>query len=623
MSRSFTLQQNEDPYFKHTATAEKNGPLGTLYVTSLRFAWIPNDDSLPNFVVSWAEVSADQYKSGTGKQKHCAIRLTTISASSSPKEFYLGESAPAIQRELESLRSAVKRARQGTEQASNRGNLTVGSSQSAPQNRKLQAVISQASHEHTESQRKALLLESDKELRGLYDELVKGGIIDESEFWSSHTNVLSEAEARSAPTQRGMITSLLSESVDMSHVMSKNGEKKSFKITPHIVAEIFATNPIVKKQYDSLVPHELTEAEFWQKYFLSEYFTRTQTQRDTSGLRNRYNSRDSVRGAMLTDDLFTRAYNEDLVKSRKNGPIPARKLSQSVSVDTDLTSIYGDYHIKEPLDPEDFTLPQEKSAILDKYVKKSTAVLDSQQVGISFSLSEGANDNAGQRRRCKRPGADWGPNEQMELKKDGEGEYIPLKLKHAKRYNAAPIALEKMEYTPPTAEHVLRTLDQIFPPYDYAMRAMAQDIQSMHDLTQVATDAARRATTSQNTQSSIGGTAVITVDHSRTVSEVMEVPPGFQQFMLEQFTAITELLRHFYSNINYHGMKQESKVGKIQAKLEERLTLLTNKKRDLQNNHSAEAGELKNCFRVIKEVSDLVHSAFQYWDVYRKASGDK
>ena len=84
--------------------------------------------------------------------------------------------------------------------------------------------------------------------------------------------------------------------------------------------------------------------------------------------------------------------------------------------------------------------------------------------------------------------------------------------------------------------------------------------------------------------------------------------------MLEQFTAITELLRHFYSNINYHGMKQESKVGKIQAKLEERLTLLTNKKRDLQNNHSAEAGgklvsyPAKFCFIHLCRIKKLFSS---------------
>jgi excinuclease UvrABC helicase subunit UvrB len=53
--------------------------------------------------------------------------------------------------------------------------------------------------------------------------------------------------------------------------------------------------------------------------------------------------------------------------------------------------------------------------------------------------------------------------------------------------------------------------------------------------------------------------------------------------MLVQFKAIAELLRHFYAVITHSGVNNNSKVEKIQKKLEERLSLLTEKKRALQS----------------------------------------
>jgi hypothetical protein len=62
------------------------------------------------------------------------------------------------------------------------------------------------------------------------------------------------------------------------------------------------------------------------------------------------------------------------------------------------------------------------------------------------------------------------------------------------------------------------------------------------------------------------------------------------QFLLEQFSSIAELLRHFYSTISHSGLLQRQKVEKIHSRLDERLQLLLLKKKTLQQTTPRSAG---------------------------------
>lgn len=332
MSRLFTLQQNEDIYFKHSSTNEKNGSWGVLYITSLRLVWISNDKHISDYIITWSQILTDQYKTGKGKSKDCAIRLTLID-SDIPKEFYFGEATSEIQLEIENLRAAVKKARQSfqpniklgtststtsttttntvrntpisatsttTSSTTTNSNLTSSTTTTTTIGRqsKSKQVISRIGDHHQDQKRKQSLLDADNSLRKEYNELVGSGIINSEEFWSTRTHLLLKQECSDLLSNKGMSSSLLIEKADF-----KNN--KTIQINAEVIQEIFTINPIVQTVYEKKVPHEMTEGEFWTQYFLSEYFTRDKAHLQSKsghGYGNSYQ--------IETDDMFSREENE-------------------------------------------------------------------------------------------------------------------------------------------------------------------------------------------------------------------------------------------------------------------------------------------------------------------------
>lgn len=475
-NRLFTLQPEEEIYFKHSATHEKTGPSGLLYVTSLRFAWISHDKAHHDVILPWAEIKNDQYK--TGKSKYCAVRITSI-GSSGPNEdhideFYLGETNSELLIEIENCRAAIKRARQAYLQANPFSIFTLASPSPPPSapaksgpitatiasssgGSKTQQVLQKSFQHHSEEKRRLDLLNSDRNLRKEYEELVgsvnnpnaNGALLlTPDEFWSTRQHLLLQQECIDLKNHKGMASSLLIEKADL-----KN--KKKIQINAEIIQEIFTLNPIVRKVYEEKVPHELTEDEFWTQYFLSEYFTR-----DKAHLQ----SETSRKGAShaTTDDMFSRAEeNEKLQKklaeklSQKQthggSCLPSslvatqqgvvdhaptlmadtsleKNISSSVAVDTDLTSTFGDYHPPERFEPND-SETSHRSAVIDKYIRKSTAVVDSQ---YREKGNDAGNGLSGHKRRY----GDWswsGTEYFPELQPPQAPDYLPLHLHPTKK----------------------------------------------------------------------------------------------------------------------------------------------------------------------------------------------
>lgn len=61
-------------------------------------------------------------------------------------------------------------------------------------------------------------------------------------------------------------------------------------------------DPLVKEAYTQLVPLEMSESEFWIKYFKSEYFVRDKSTSAIGGL----NSGSAGGGIQRTDDMFSK-----------------------------------------------------------------------------------------------------------------------------------------------------------------------------------------------------------------------------------------------------------------------------------------------------------------------------
>ncbi|RXW25036.1 hypothetical protein EST38_g827 [Candolleomyces aberdarensis] len=113
--------------------------------------------------------------------------------------------------------------------------------------------------------RKRVLM-NNPELGTLHRELVMTGQISEAEFWDGREHLLL-AQAASESQRRGKPGQL----VDPRPETVEGGEIK-IRITPQLVHDIFDEYPVVARAYSENVPQNLTEAEFWKRYFQSKLF---------------------------------------------------------------------------------------------------------------------------------------------------------------------------------------------------------------------------------------------------------------------------------------------------------------------------------------------------------------
>ncbi|KAF5325666.1 hypothetical protein D9611_000372 [Ephemerocybe angulata] len=113
--------------------------------------------------------------------------------------------------------------------------------------------------------RKKVLL-NNPELGGLHRDLVMTGQITEAEFWDGREHLIL-AQAASESQRKGKSGQL----VDPRPETVEGGETK-IRITPQLVHDIFDEYPVVAKAYNENVPQNLSEADFWGRYFQSKLF---------------------------------------------------------------------------------------------------------------------------------------------------------------------------------------------------------------------------------------------------------------------------------------------------------------------------------------------------------------
>ena len=149
----------------------------------------------------------------------------------------------------------------------------------------------------------------------------------------------------------------------------ENGIKK-LKLTSETIHHIFLMYPAVKRAYEAKVPDELTEQEFWTKYFQSEYFTRDKGTGSTAAYDN------SSGKLSRTDDIFARFEQQQNTSSK--GSSMGNHKNVVIHSDVDLCSSYGDYRAPEMLYLADKMNSNKPTPIVDKYNRNSLLVMEQQ-----------------------------------------------------------------------------------------------------------------------------------------------------------------------------------------------------------------------------------------------------
>ncbi|CAM9482075.1 unnamed protein product, partial [Chrysoparadoxa australica] len=215
---------------------------------------------------------------------------------------------------------------------------------------------------------RAGLLASDSELRQQYAGIVGAGLLTEEEFWEGRQGMLEAEHARVGASKQGISNQLLA---DVRGTVENN--KQTFKLKAAQIHAIFVTYPAVLKAYQAKVPHELTEKEFWTKYFQSQYFHRN---------RGGAQSKSTISAA---DDMFSLyAAEEDAERQEKElsgrtaESLTGKIVTGTVDPMVDLTTQYGDYHHAEREEGEPNKAQQQADAqvVVAKFNRHAQMVMD-------------------------------------------------------------------------------------------------------------------------------------------------------------------------------------------------------------------------------------------------------
>ncbi|RLM61914.1 putative RNA polymerase II transcription factor B subunit 1-1 isoform X1 [Panicum miliaceum] len=139
----------------------------------------------------------------------------------------------------------------------------------APENSVASAGLEQLSA--AEVERRVKLLREDSELQKLHKKFVLGNILKESEFWATRKNLLDD-QANKASKQRPGFKTAMS---DVRPSADGRTNKVTFNLTTEMIHQIFAEKPAVRRAFLDFVPKKLTDKEFWTKYCRAEYLLRT------------------------------------------------------------------------------------------------------------------------------------------------------------------------------------------------------------------------------------------------------------------------------------------------------------------------------------------------------------
>ncbi|XP_062404143.1 general transcription factor IIH subunit 1 [Sardina pilchardus] len=389
-----------------------------------------------------------------------------------------------------------------------------------------------------ELEEKNRMLQEDPVLFQLYKDLVVSQVISAEEFWTNRLSMPSvEGSVANNKQEVGISAAFLADIRPQTD--GCNGLR--YNLTADIIESIFRTYPAVKQKYAENVPHNLTEKEFWTRFFQSHYFHR-----------DRINTG--------TQDIFSECAKQDekglksmVVQGVKNPMVDLLSLE-----DKSLDEGYGTKVAPSTSNSKPTVKENSNSAIIKRFNHHSSMVL-----AAGLKKGEGANDQTSETSSTDGNSRDSDffqpPIKKVKLQEAIEYEdlqsgsgprTVALNLKKSDRYAHGPVPLQSHHYT--TTQDIITAVNCI----QHEMACYKPC------LTQVMSS---NAASSAIAALSPGGVLMQT-STQQTMNQL--VPSDVQGELKQLYTAAGELLRHFWTCFPVNTPFLEEKVVKMRSNLE-------------------------------------------------------
>ncbi|KAM9015209.1 general transcription factor IIH subunit 1 isoform 1-T5 [Ara ararauna] len=475
---------------------------GALYLMAERIAWAP--EGKDRFTVShmYADIKCQKI-SPEGKAK---IQLQLVLHAGDTTNFHFSNESTAVKE-----RDAVKDL--------------------------LQQLLPKFKRKaNKELEEKNRMLQEDPVLFQLYKDLVVSQVISAEEFWANRLS-LNAGDNSAGPSKQDVGISAAFLADVRPQTDGCNGLR--YNLTSDIIESIFRTYPAVKMKYAENVPHNMTEKEFWTRFFQSHYFHR-----------DRLNTG--------SKDLFTECAKLD-EKGLK------AMVSQGVKNPLiDLTAL------------DDYTLDEEYVASMASTSNASKSARESSTTAIikrfnhhsAMVLAAGLRKQEAQNDHYSETSSTDGNSrdsdffqppikkvklqeaiEYEDLSKNNSIKTIALNLK-SDRYYHGPTPIQSQQYA--SSQDIINSFNSIRQEMEAYVPKLTQVLSSADAASTIAALSPGGALMQGGTQQAIN----------------QMVPNDIQSELKHLYVAVGELLRHFWSCFPVNTPFLEEKVVKMKSNLE-------------------------------------------------------